>query len=86
MAGPFGEEDGAVEEDAEEETGEKEASGEEDDGPLGETTGRCFIRLSKDELIARVCELERDLRKLREQNIDTDNGRCFTIETVREVL
>lgn len=43
-------------------------------------------QLGKDELNARVCELERDLRKIQEEDIDAKNGRHFAIETVREVL
>lgn len=45
-----------------------------------------LAQLNKDELITRVFELERNFSTMREEHIDAENGRRFTVETVQEVL
>lgn len=41
-----------------------------------------FMQLSKNELVGRVCELERDLLKMWEEFVDAENDHRFAVETV----
>lgn len=84
------------EEDVEEDNGEERA--EEVDKPSNEVVGLRdprvppswnpaeLDRLSRDELVANVCQLEQYLRKTRDDYIDEENGRHFDVERAREVL
>lgn len=45
-----------------------------------------LMELSRNEPVARVCELEHNLCKMREEFVNAENDRRFTIETVSEVL